>query len=135
MQKNIRTWAHPMWSYIHSLPNLRGPNRDGRIASIFGLLISVIPCDTCRQHALAWVRNNPPHSVNAGGFAIYFYNLHNSVNSRTYAQQVNRSVLSRYRMDPRYSLSLMVSSVMKFRSDEKTKAVLDDIVALTNNTL
>ena len=135
MLKNIRTWSHPMWSFIHSLPNLCGPNSEERIACIFGLLISVIPCDTCREHATMWVQNHPLHSVVASEFALYFYSLHNSVNLRTHTRPASRSVLSRYRMDPRYSLSSLISSVLKFRSDELTKAVLADVAALTNNTL
>jgi len=135
MLKNIKTWAHPMWSYIHSLPNLSGPNREERIACIFGLLVFIIPCDTCRQHATAWMQKYPLHNVMEGGFALYFYNLHNSVNLRTYVRPANRSVLMRYRMDPRYSLSRMTSAVLKFRSDKFTRAVLEDIEALMENSL
>lgn len=135
MPKNIRTWALPMWSYIHSLPNLSGSNREERISCIFGLLIFIIPCDTCRDHATVWIQKNPLHNVMPGGFALYFYNLHNSVNSRTYVRQASRSVLSRYRMDPKYSLSSLTSAILKFRSDKFTRAVLADIAALTVNSL
>lgn len=135
MQNNIRTWSHPMWSYIHSLPNMSGSNREERIACIFALLVSIIPCDTCSEHALAWMRKYPPHNVAPGGFVRYFYNLHNSVNLHTYTQRANRSVLTRYRMDPIYSLSHLSSAILKFRSGEYTRAVLADIAALTVNSL
>ena len=135
MQKNIRTWAHPMWSYIHSLPNLSGPNREERIACIFALLVSIIPCDTCSEHSLAWMQKYPPYNVLPGGFGLYFYNLHNSVNLRTYTQRANRSVLTRYRMEPSYSLSRLSSAILKFRSDDYTRAVLVDVEALTVNSL
>ena len=66
---------------------------------------------------------------------LYFYNLHNSVNLRTYTQQANRSVLTRYRMDPGYSLSYLSLAILKFRSDKYTRAVLADIEALTVDRL
>ena len=135
MPKNIRTWSIPMWTYIHSLPNLQGPNKEERIASIFGLLVSIIPCDTCREHTKSWIHNYPLHSVIQGGFPLYFYNMHNAVNLRTHSLRVTRSVLSRYRTNPKYLLSRLSSAILQFQSDKHTRIVLSDVTHLTENTL
>ena len=82
MASSIQVWAHPTWRFIHSLPNIQGPDARDKIATVFCQLVSAIPCPHCKKHAEAWIAHHSPYSVEHRAMAKYFSDFHNSINVR-----------------------------------------------------
>ena len=131
-RKNIQTWSHPTWEFIHRLPALRGINRRDRIATAFCVLICVLPCPTCRAHATNWVREYSPFSVPENQLSQYFFNFHNSINKRLGQRVVAYSTLSKYRGDPRMWFRSMTIAIQSFFSSNDAECIdiLDDVAAI-----
>ena len=131
-RRDVRTWAHPTWEFIHRLPALRGVNRRDRIATAFCVLVYALPCPLCRAHATAWIQKHSPFSVSADLLPLYLFNFHNSVSKRLGQKTVGRSVLSRYRGDPRMWFGNMEAAIRGFSSGRTATCIesLRDVVAI-----
>ena len=128
-RKDVRTWAHPTWEFIHRLPALPGRNRRDRIATAFCVLLYALPCPTCRAHATHWVQKHSPFSVSVERFSRYFFNFHNSVNKRLGQKVAGYTILSKYRGDPRMWFSRMETAIRSFPSGSRDD-VFSDVAAI-----
>jgi len=85
-----KTYAHK-WIDIHSLSaNIKTKSDNTYILKSICIIIDSIHCNKCREHAMAYLKeNNPKKSFDVKdengvyvGLFNYFYDFHNTVNIR-----------------------------------------------------
>lgn len=103
----MTVWAHPMWEFLHRLPNFAVDDAklDAAITAMV-IMCNALPCGTCRQHSASYFRSRSPlQCSSAAELGSYLHAFHNTVRGRTGGKREPREVLRRYEgQDPAESL-------------------------------
>ncbi len=83
MDKN--TWGPIYWHYFHTLALLYSDHPSPReaidIRILFWRALMFIPCSTCQEHAMNYVRKHKGPAFNdSKDFQLWLFNFHNTVN-------------------------------------------------------
>lgn len=85
---NPATWGPSFWRVLHtvafSYPEQPTDAQKQAAESFFNSLTELLPCEKCRKHYTAFLRENPVAAHNSSGSELseYIYDFHNRVNQR-----------------------------------------------------
>jgi hypothetical protein len=70
------------WSCLHNYAALYRPEMRASATILIDDVVGKFPCETCRDHAVDYVKANPPNLDSREGFARWAFNFHNSTNAK-----------------------------------------------------
>jgi hypothetical protein len=100
-----KPWGKITWYFIHTFCERINPqffmDRKSECFALLSNVCSMIPCPTCRHHALQYLKNNPLNRIvrNKDDLKAYFYRFHNqaTLNGNPMARAADVSVIDMYK--------------------------------------
>jgi hypothetical protein len=102
MKLNLNTtvWGPSLWRVLHSLSfSIEDGNKNDRknFLDVLESLRSLLPCEDCRQHFCAYMKENNPNE--AADLAVWTFDFHNAVNTRLGKPQYGFNDVSKLYME------------------------------------
>ncbi len=81
-----KVWGPKLWEVMHTFSFAYQPNPSNNekqaAFNFYTSLGPLIPCKTCSQHCLEYLRDNPPRVNTRDELILWVFNFHNEVNRR-----------------------------------------------------
>jgi len=94
------SWSAPLWESFHYLcANCKDNIEEiSKVKQIIVLFVYIIPCITCKSHAIKYISNNNLKNINTKKeLSMYMYIFHNTVKtSRARQRPTHISILKKY---------------------------------------
>jgi len=111
-----KIWGKSIWETLHYVsmdyPEKPSPLEIARFLAFFESLITVLPCETCREHYEAYWKTHPIQgALENGTLKQWVLDLHNAVNQRLGKPTWSVAQLHEKYREPAEPFSLMVATV------------------------
>jgi hypothetical protein len=97
-KRGMEFFGPSKWNSIHSTCAAYVPENCGKFKDWIRLEFELLPCKTCKSHALQMLKDMPPDAYLSNNHDLFFwsYLIHDTVNKRLGKQSPNYHAIKRY---------------------------------------